>query len=99
MPEGRVEQDTATARTLITGALLAELGRRLGEYEDAITWNTTCISCARVLDSAYAETVRREQAEGKLAAVRSVLLEGGQDAATARRRALAIIGGGEEGRD
>ena len=37
-------------------------------------------------------------AEAKVAAVRSVLLEGGQDAGTARRRALAIITGEEEPR-
>jgi hypothetical protein len=36
------------------------------------------------------------QAEAKLAAVRTVLLEGGQDAGTARRRALAVIGTEEE---
>ena len=71
---------------------------RLLELEGAITWNTSCTSCARVLDSAYAETVRREAAEAKLAALRTVLLEGGQDDATVRRRALAITGT-EEGQD
>jgi hypothetical protein len=35
-------------------------------------------------------------AEGKLAALRAVLLEGGQDDGTVRRRALAVIGS-EEG--
>ena len=40
---------------------------RLLELEGAITWNTSCTSCARVLDSAYAETVRREKAEARLA--------------------------------
>lgn len=93
---GRVERDAATARTLISGALLAELGRRVYEYENTITWNTTCTSCAGVLDSAYAETMRREQAEAKLAALRSVLLEGGQDDASVRRRAITIIGTEEE---
>ena len=39
------------------------------EYENAITWGTSCLSCSRVLDSAYAETVRREQAEAKLAGI------------------------------
>jgi hypothetical protein len=43
-----------------------------------------------IADVAYAEKVRREAAEAKLAEVRSVLLEGGQDNGTARRRALAI---------
>ena len=66
----RVEQDTATAKTLITGVLLAELGRRLYEYENAITWDTSCTRCAVILDSAYAEIVRREEAEAKLADAR-----------------------------
>lgn len=56
-----------------------------------------CPSCLhdgvleRALDRAGA-------AEAKLASLRAVLLEGGQDAGTARRRALAIIGSEEEDR-
>jgi len=42
---------------------------------------------------------RAAAAEGKLASLRTVLLEGGQDAATVRRRALAIIIGEEEPAD
>jgi hypothetical protein len=42
---------------------------RLAELENAITWDTSCTSCARILDSAYAETTRREAAEAKLAAI------------------------------
>ena len=34
--------------------------RKLAEHENAITWNTTCLACARVLDRAYAETCRAE---------------------------------------
>ena len=94
----RVQEDAAKARTLITGALLGELSRRLLDYENAIEWNTTCLSCSAVLDSSIRETWRRERAEARLAAVRTVLLEGGQDAATVRRRALAIIGSEEESR-
>jgi hypothetical protein len=37
--------------------------------ESAVTWGTSCLSCARILDSAYAETVRREKAEAKLAEI------------------------------
>jgi len=44
--------------------------RKLAEHENAITWDTTCLSCAAVLDRAYAETSRAEQAEAKLAAIR-----------------------------
>lgn len=42
----------------------------LAEYENAITWGTSCLSCARILDSAYAETVRAERAEAKLSRIR-----------------------------
>ena len=94
---GRVERDTATARTLITGALLAELGRRLYEYENAITWNTTCLSCSAVLDSSVRETFRREQAEEKLTAIRDYCCERTDDYADAGTRQTvagirAIIG-------
>jgi hypothetical protein len=37
--------------------------------ESAVTWGTSCTRCAGILDSAYAETVRREKAEAKLAAI------------------------------
>ena len=67
--EDRVAGDSRKARTLITSALLAELGRRVAEYENAIDWNTTCLSCPAVLDSSYAETARREAAEARLAAL------------------------------
>ena len=42
---------------------------------------------------------RARAAEATLAALRTVLLEGGQDAGTVRRRALAVIIGSEEGAD
>jgi hypothetical protein len=45
---------------------LAEAQRRAAEYEDAITWNTTCTSCAAVLDSLIKETERAEKAEAAL---------------------------------
>jgi hypothetical protein len=54
------------------------------------------VEAVRHLNAADAEIARlRERAgaaEGKLAELRSVLLEGGQDAGTARRRALAVLG-------
>jgi hypothetical protein len=54
-----------------------------------------CPTCLhdRVLERTLA---RAEAAEQELAEVRAVLLEGGQDAGTARRRALAIIGSDEK---
>lgn len=42
--------------------------------ENAITWETSCLSCSAVLDSCLAETNRREGAEEKLA--QAVLLLG-----------------------
>jgi hypothetical protein len=50
-------------------ARLLEGIARLADYENRITWHTTCGSCARILDSAYAETVRAEQAEAALARI------------------------------
>ena len=73
MADDREREDADKARTLITGALLGELSRRLLEYENAITWNTSCLSCPAVLDSSIRETFRREQAEGKLAEIRRVM--------------------------
>lgn len=36
---------------------------RLAEYENTVTWMTTCTGCARVLDSCIQETERAERAE------------------------------------
>ena len=72
---------------------------KLLEYENAITWGTSCLSCSRTLDTSIAEHERAERAEGKLAELRAVLLEGGQDDATVRRRALAVIGTEGEGHE
>ncbi|MFF2100917.1 hypothetical protein [Streptomyces sp. NPDC058202] len=49
---------------------LAELRSRLADYENRITWETTCGSCARVLDSSIRETERAEKAEAAVARVR-----------------------------
>lgn len=59
-------------------AALAELERELSafaEYENAINWMTTCLSCARVLDSSIRETERAEQAEAAIERVRQALAE------------------------
>jgi hypothetical protein len=42
---------------------------RLAELENALEWHTTCTSCARILDSAIAETFDREVAERQLGAL------------------------------
>jgi hypothetical protein len=52
------------------------IGSAVANYaltENAVTWGTSCTSCASVLDSAYAETVRREAAEARLAEVRQTV--------------------------
>lgn len=79
------------------------IGHAVANYaltENAITWGTSCTSCARVLDSAYAETVRREAAEAKLAEVRKrARMWAGlpdRDFAAAGHAVLAIIGTGQE---
>jgi hypothetical protein len=45
---------------------------KAARYENGITWGTSCTSCAAVLDSAVAETFRREAAEEKLAKIRDL---------------------------
>lgn len=56
----------------ITSDALDQLYERLADYENRITWHTTCGSCARVLDSAIRETERAARAEVALARVRAV---------------------------
>jgi hypothetical protein len=45
--------------------ILREYGR--WEANNAITWDTTCLNDARLLDSCYEETMRAEKAEAALA--------------------------------
>lgn len=75
-----------TARRAVADAVLAELKRELdalAEYENTINWSTTCTSCARVLDSAYAE-----RAEAAIARVRA-LADVWKDAPDPLARAMA----------
>ncbi|MET7429591.1 hypothetical protein ABZT16_11415 [Streptomyces flaveolus] len=48
---------------------------KVADYENRITWHTTCEACARVLDSAIQETERRERVEAALARVREIASE------------------------
>lgn len=67
-----------TARRAVARAVLAELRPELDaltDYENRITWNTTCASCARVLDSSVHETERAEKAEAALERVRAKAAE------------------------
>lgn len=45
---------------------------KVADYENRLTWHTTCEACARILDSSIRETERRERAEAALARVRKV---------------------------
>lgn len=56
--------------------------------DNAIDWQTSCLNCATLLDSCYAETVRREQAEEKLAAVRALAEALGDRSTEPRERTL-----------
>jgi hypothetical protein len=49
---------------------LERLRSALAEYENTINWHTTCHGCAKILDSAYAETMRAETAERHKAEIR-----------------------------
>ena len=42
---------------------VARAEAKVAEYENAITWDTSCLSCAAVLDSSIKETERAETAE------------------------------------
>jgi hypothetical protein len=46
-------------------AQVAALTVEVLDYRNAITWDTTCFNCAKLLDSSYAETVRAEKAEAE----------------------------------
>jgi chromosome segregation ATPase len=46
-------------------AEIKELRALVAEYENGLNWHTTCLGCAKPLDSCYAETMRAEKAEGE----------------------------------
>ena len=67
-PQERID-GLARALAKATG-IIAERDRRIADYENAISWNTSCTSCAAVLDSSIRDHDRAERAEGMLAAIR-----------------------------
>lgn len=58
------------------------LRRKIAGYENAITWNTSCTSCAATLDSSIREHDRAEKAETELAGLRERVLRGAEARAT-----------------
>lgn len=51
-------------------AELGHLRTQLAQRDNAINWQTNCLSCANLLDACYTETTRAETAEARLATVR-----------------------------
>jgi hypothetical protein len=47
---------------------MEQLRAKVAEIDHVINWHTTCASCARILDSSYAETMRAETVEQRLRA-------------------------------
>lgn len=54
-------------------ARATEAEAKVLDYENRITWHTTCESCARILDSSIRETERAVKAEAAVERVRSLL--------------------------
>ncbi|UPZ27698.1 hypothetical protein MUK60_07600 [Streptomyces sp. LRE541] len=59
-PEQSLYTQGAAAVMAVADAEQAELRARLADYENRITWHTTCGSCARILDSSIQATEQTE---------------------------------------
>lgn len=53
-------------------AVVAGLRTRLADYENRITWDTTCAQCATTLDASIREYERAEALAGQVAAIRAL---------------------------
>jgi hypothetical protein len=75
-------------------AAIARLTAKVADYENGISWNTSCTSCARVLDSSYRDHARAEKAELVVAAVRGYATDLGtpMDVRITLKRMLADAG-------
>jgi hypothetical protein len=71
-----------------------ELRAKVADYENGISWNTSCTSCARVLDSSYRDHARAEKAELVVAAIRGYATDLGtpMDVRITLKRMLADAG-------
>jgi hypothetical protein len=47
--------------------------KRFAEYENAVTWGTSCLNCARILDESIAEHERADKAEAEVARLRAAV--------------------------
>jgi hypothetical protein len=71
----------------------AQVLTRLAELENAVSWQTSCTSCAATLDASYQATVRAESAEEKLAQIREAVAGDGPGAAAVREKVTRILDG------
>lgn len=74
---GATEYDLADVVLAVRDDELERLRAQVAQYENTITWGTSCHGCARILDSSIRETERAEKAEAELARLKA---EGARDA-------------------
>ncbi|WP_329521189.1 hypothetical protein [Spirillospora sp. NBC_01491] len=63
---GAEADDAALVALAVVGPEIDRLRERLAELEGALTWQTSCLSCARTLDSSIENHERAERAEANL---------------------------------
>lgn len=63
LTETQAERDRLAADVAEAHSEIERLRAVLRELDDRLSWHTTCKTCARILDSAYEETCRAEEAE------------------------------------
>jgi chromosome segregation ATPase len=80
-----VERDAAQARTVA-----AE--QKVAEYENAITWDTSCLNCSQLLDRSIFDHERAQRAEAAVAKVHEVVDGKAGGFAQSVRAALAGCG-------
>ena len=79
-------EDTRILRSYVVGhtkgeAALARLEARIAEYENAITWCTSCLNCSKLIDTNYAQYVELEQSKTRVETLTAALpKQDGEDA-------------------
>ena len=72
---GGMKRTPGHAEWLVALAALARLEARIAEYENAITWCTSCLNCSKLIDTNYAQYVELEQSKTRVEALTAVLRE------------------------
>jgi bacterioferritin-associated ferredoxin len=62
----------AHADAVLRVPAIRDMQGRIADYENRITWETNCGSCARILDASIREHERAERAEAALGRVRAI---------------------------